>query len=199
MLQLIREINILWEEVYPHLARHIGEVYGRSDGDVLEAGPFCGVIYDLARQHRGSSFRVASFPSGMKGFYEDEISKRGMEDTINVVETKPSLTGIGDETADLVVFRGALFFPSLFQVDYRAIRRVLKTGGAAFVGGGFGKYTPAEIIRPIAKRSRELNLRIGKTEVTPETIRRDLEANDITDGFEIVTEGGLWVLIKKTV
>lgn len=197
MLQLIREINILWEEVYPHLARHIGEVYGRSDGDVLEAGPFCGVIYDLARQHRGSSFRVASFPSGMKGFYEGEISKRGMEDTINVVETRPSLTGIGDETADLVVFRGALFFPSLFQIDYQAIRRVLKPGGTAFVGGGFGKHTPEEVIRPIAQRSRELNLRIGKVEVTPDRIRQDLKSSDITDKFEIVAEGGLWVVLKK--
>lgn len=197
MLQLIQEINTLWETVYPHLARHIAEVYGRRGGTLLEAGPFCGVIYDLVRQNMGNAFLIASFPAGMKGFYDGETLKRGMDGSIDVVESSQSLTGIDDESVDLVVFRGALFFPSLFQVDYPAIRRVLRPGGVAFVGGGFGRHTPAEVIRPIAQRSRELNLRIGKVEAAPEMIRQDLKASDITDNYEIVTEGGLWIVLKK--
>ncbi len=199
MLRLIQEINTLWETVYPHLARHIAEVYGRKGGTLLEAGPFCGVIYDLVRQNMGDSFRIASFPPGMKGFYDGEILKRGMDGSIEVVESSQSLAGIDNGTVDLVVFRGALFFPSIFKVDYPAIRRVLRPGGTAFVGGGFGRHTPGDVIRPIAQLSRELNLRIGKVETTPEMIRQDLEASGVRDNFEITTEGGLWIVIKKTV
>lgn len=197
MLPLIREINILWETVYPHLARHIGEVYGRTTGAVLEVGPFCGVIYDLVRQGIGSSFRIASFPRGMDTFYAGETEKQRLRGTIDIVRTSPDLSGIEDNTIDLLIFRGALFFPSLFKVDYQALLRVLRDGGTAFVGGGFGKYTPTEVIRPLSDRSRELNYLIGKKETTVDDIRKDLEAAGITEGVEVVAEGGLWVVLKK--
>ncbi len=198
MFSLVREINLLWETVYPHLARHIGEVYNRSDGTVVEVGPFCGVIYDLLRQDTGTLFYIASFPSAMGTFYVEETKKRNMQNRIDVLETTPELTGIENEMADLVVFRGALFFPSLFRIDYQALLRVLKPGGTAFVGGGFGKHTPPGVIRSIAERSRELNCLIGKTEVTVNTIQKDLEANNITEGVEIITEGGLWIIMRKS-
>jgi len=197
MFSLAREINLLWETVYPLLAKHIGEVYGRSDGTVAEVGPFCGVIYDLVRQDTGNLFCIASFPPAMRAFYIEEIEKRNMGNRIDILDTTPELTGMDDETADLIVFRGALFFPSLFKIDYKALLRVLKPGGTAFVGGGFGKHTPAEVIRSIAERSRELNCLIGKTEITVDTIQKDLEANNITEGVEIITEGGLWIVMKK--
>jgi hypothetical protein len=197
MLSLIREINTLWEPVYPHLARHIGDVCGRTTGAVLEVGPFCGVVYDLVRQGIGSSFRIASFPRGMDSFYAGEIEKRGMRDMVDMVLTSPDLSGIEDNTIDLLVFRGALFFPSLFSVNHQALLRVLRAGGTAFVGGGFGKHTPAEVIRPLADRSRELNYLIGKKETTVDEIRKDLEAAGITENAEIVTQGGLWVVLKK--
>jgi hypothetical protein len=197
MLPLIRDINTLWEPVYPHLARHIGEVYGRRAGSVLEVGPFCGVLYDLVRQEIGSFFRIASFPHGMGSFYAGEIEKRGMRDIIDIVRTSPDLSGIEDGTIDLLVFRGALFFPSLFKVDHQALLRVLRAAGTAIVGGGFGKYTPAEVIRPLADRSRELNYLIGKKETTVDEIQKDLKAAGITDNAEVVTEGGLWVIIRK--
>ena len=37
--------------------------------------------------------------------------------------------------------------------------RVLKDGGMAFIGGGFGKGTPRELIDEIADESRQLNAR----------------------------------------
>jgi len=65
------------------------------------------------------------------------------------------------------------------------------------VGGGFGKYTPPEIIRPLANCSRELNYLIGKKETTVDEIRKDLESAGITEGVDVVTEGGLWILLRK--
>lgn len=197
MLPFIQEINILWEPVYPYLARHIVEIYGRKDGHILEVGPFCGVIFDLAKQYMGESFSIASFPAGMSDFYDGEIRKRSMKGFISIVETTPSLVGIGNETIDLLVFRGALFFPSLFKVDHQAIWRVLRPGGVAFVGGGFGKYTPTEVIHSIGERSHKLNLLIGKTEVNTDKIRHDLDTITIPGTARVITEGGLWIIINK--
>jgi len=197
VFSLAREINSLWKDVYPHLARHIAEVYGRCGGAVMEAGPFCGVIHELARQGIGDSFFIASFPEQMKAYYEEQLELQNQAGSIAVIDTDPPLHRVDDSSIDLLVFRGALFFPSLFTVDYRAIQRVLRPQGCAFIGGGFGKYTPPGVISPIAESSRELNLLIGKKEVTTDMVAHDLRESGMAGLSTVTTEGGLWIIMRK--
>ena len=116
---------------------------------------------------------------------------------IEVIETDPTLCDIQEGTVDLVIFRGAFFFPSLFDADLGAVYRVLKAGGLAFVGGGFGKYTPNSVILKLGKRSRELNLNIGKVEISGQMLRENIAESRLAAHARVVDEGGLWVLIKK--
>ena len=196
-LNLIQEIDLLWEPVYPHLARQITELYGRKDGNILEIGPFCGVIFSLEKMKIGRSFMIATFPTSMDSFFRNETERRKVSRRIQVIETDPSLKNLDKERFDLVIFRGAFFFPSLFQVDFSAIDRVMSKNGMAFIGGGFGKYTPEGMIQKIGKRSRNLNLQIGKVEVKEETLRQEIEKSGVKGTWEILSEGGLWVVIKR--
>jgi hypothetical protein len=196
-LDLIQEIDQLWNPVYPYLARHISELYGRRDGDIVEIGPFCGVIFSLLKEKMGHSFRIAAFPQGMGNFFRQEIEKQNLVETIEIIETDPSLVGLEEDHCDLAIFRGALFFPNLFQVDFSAVYRILKRGGIALLGGGFGKFTPESVIEKIKRRSRDLNLAIGKTEIDRDQLIQDLRTRNLKGKFEFLTEGGLWVLIKK--
>jgi len=196
-LGFIREINRLWDPIYPYLARHIHEIYGREDGKVLEMGPFCGVLFSLFSHGIGSSFSIATFPQGMGDFFRHEVRGRKMEHDIEIIETDSSLTGVKENRMDLVIFRGAFFFPSLFRVNFCEIHRVLKPKGIALMGGGFGKFTPDTMIKEIGRRSRELNLRIGKIEVEEGQLRQEIEKSHVKGKAEIILEGGLWVLIRK--
>jgi hypothetical protein len=194
---LARDINVLWKDIYPYLARHIADTYGKSSGTVAEVGPFCGVIHDLSRQGIGDSFYIASFPGQMKTYYAEEVKRGGHAGSVTIIETGPHLREFDDNSIDLLVFRGALFFPSLFTIDYRAIDRVLAPSGTAIIGGGFGKYTPPDVISPIADLSRKLNLLLGKREMTTDMIEKDLRENDMMDRAAITTGGGLWIVLKK--
>ena len=196
-LELIQEINSLWKPVYPHLAKQIYDHYGRTDGTVLDVGPFCGVIFALRVMKIGDSFRMAVFPRDMGDFFREEAREQGPGGGVEVVEMDPDLKGIPDHDVDLFIFRGAFFFPSLFRVYFREIDRVLKPGGMAFIGGGFGRYTPAAIIKGIGKRSRELNFAIGKVEMSEDQVRREFAKSNVKTTFEVITEGGLWVVMRK--
>ena len=196
-LDLIQKIDQLWNPIYPYLARHIFELYGRRDGDIVEIGPFCGVIFSLFREKIGHSFRMAAFPEGMGHFFRQEAEKLNLVERIEIIETDPSLVGLEEDHFDLAIFRGALFFPTLFQVDFSAIYRILKKGGMALLGGGFGKFTPEAIIEKIKRRSRDLNLSIGKTEIDEDLLIQDLRTRNLKGRFEFLTEGGLWVLMRK--
>ncbi len=196
-LDLIQEIDRLWEPVYPYLARHVDGLYGRQDGDIVEIGPFCGVLFALLKQGIGSSFRIAAFPFGMGDFFRQEARNGTIEDKVGIIDTDPSLSGVGKDRFDLAIFRGAFFFPSLFRVHFSEIYRILRPQGIAIMGGGFGKFTPPSVIQDIGKRSRTLNLEIGRVEVNEDQLRREIEGSLIQGSFEITSEGGLWVVMRK--
>ena len=194
---LIEELNLLWEPIRPYLVRQIEELYGRRDGHILEMGPFSGIVFELARRNIGQTFTVAAFPQAATRFYRIEAQRYGLGDRVRIIESDRSLSNVGEGSVDLAVFRGALFFPGLFQVDFNAINRTLHAGGIAFVGGGFGKYAPAEIISRIGKRSEELNAAMGRVRITVESLRDQLRASAVEEKCEITTEGGLWVVMRK--
>jgi hypothetical protein len=194
---LIEELNLLWEPVRPYLARQIEELYGRQDGCILEIGPFSGLIFALAQKNVGQSFLIAAFPQAAIALYRKEARERGLEGRVRIIESDSSLIGVSDDSIDLAIFRGALFFPKLFHIDFGAIYRRLKTAGIAFVGGGFGKYTPPEVISRIGKRSEQLNATMGRVRVTVESVRDQLRSSHLEEKYEIITEGGLWVVMKK--
>jgi len=196
-LNLIQEIDQLWDPIYPYLARHVSELYGRRDGRIVEIGPFCGVIFALFKERVGRSFVIGAFPGGMDDFFRQETEKRDLTGKIEIVETDPSLAGIEEDHFDLVIFRGALFFPHLFSADFSAIYRILKKEGIALLGGGFGKYTPQSVIEKIQKKSRDLNLSIGKTEIDEHGLIQGLRTRNLKGKFEFLNEGGLWVLMRK--
>jgi len=193
----IEELNLLWEPIRPYLARQIEELYRRRDGHILEMGPFSGLIFELAQRNIGRSFSIAAFPQAAIALYRPEAQKHRLEERVRIIESDSSLSNIGEGSADLAIFRGALFFPSLFQVDFRAIYRTLSTGGIAFIGGGFGKYTPPEVISQIGKRSEQLNAAMGRVRITVEGVRDQLRSSHLEEKCEITTEGGLWVLMRK--
>jgi hypothetical protein len=197
VLKMIKEIDRLWEPVYPYLTMQIQDIYKGQGGNILEIGPFCGVIFHLQRQAIGSSFLIATFPQGMGGFFQEEATRLKLEDKVNIMETDSYLSGIKENTIDLAIFRGALFFPSLFHVEFSAIYRALKVNGVALIGGGFGRFTPPEVIQDIGERSRDLNLRIGKVEIGTDTIWQFIKASNVRGNFEVISKGGLWVKMEK--
>jgi hypothetical protein len=194
---LIEELNVLWEPIRPYLARQIEEVYGRREGHILEMGPFSGLIFELVRMNIGRSFTLAAFPQATTPLFRSEARKQGLEERVRIIESDSSLNNIDEGNVDLAIFRGALFFPRLFQVDFRAIYRTLSTEGIAFIGGGFGKYTPAEVISRIGKRSEQLNSAMGRVRVTVESVRDQLRSSALEKKCSITTEGGLWVVLRK--
>jgi hypothetical protein len=155
------------------------------------------MIFALQRKKIGRSFLIATFPSGMGDFFRQEAKKRKLGEKIKIIETDTSLNGIEDNEIDLAIFRGAFFFPCLFKVNFSAIHRVLKPNGIAFIGGGFGKLTPDKVIKDIGKRSRDLNLQIGKIEVNEDQLRQMIKEGNLEWKVEIISEGGLWVLMRK--
>ena len=193
----ITELNSLWTPIRPYLARQIGELYGRTDGSVVEIGPFSGLAFELAAAGIGESFCMAVFPHEIIGPLREEAATQGAGGRVRIVESDPQLSVLPDGAFDLAVFRGAFFFPSFFKPDLRAIYRLLKEKGMAFIGGGFGRYTPQEVIDGIKDRSKELNLSLGRVHFSEEDLRAAVRSSSLSEKAAFITEGGLWIVLRK--
>ena len=188
--ELISRLNELWLPVYPHLAQWIKPWIPENTGHVLEIGPFSGgIIASLLKHH--------STVRGFIALAEEDVARSIRKSfgpfcpmLISPLTHLPLLPAF-----NLVVCRGAFFFlnPEIIKES----QRILKPGGCALLGGGYGPDTPEHVISPIAEESKDLNYRLGKKRLS----RSDLEKMASEAGLEtqstIIDEGGLWLLISS--
>jgi len=197
-LRFLKAVNDLWGRIYPYLASQVMEHYGRSNGDVLELGPFAGGIsVELARRHPGLNFTIAAQDSGIVEFLRKEIEDAIPGQKIEFKRSELNNLVFPDSLFDLAIFRGAYFFLDEEGKIIREIYRVLKEDGVAFVGGGYGKDTPDALIEEIGEESRILNDRLGRKKVSMYDLEEMVNRSGLSDHARIEKEGGLWLVIKK--
>jgi ubiquinone/menaquinone biosynthesis C-methylase UbiE len=197
-LKMLKDVNDLWSKIYPHLAAQVMELYGKSDGDVLELGPFAGGIsVELARLHPGLKITLAAQESGMVDFLRMEMEGAGLDRKIELKCCELDNLAFDGSLFDLVIFRGAYFFLDEENRVLREIYRVLKEGGIAFIGGGYGKNTPQALIDEIAHASRDLNDQLGRRRMTVGEVEGMVKKAGLSDHARIEKEGGLWLVLHK--
>lgn len=194
----LSRVNDLWRKIYPYLAAQAMEYYGRSHGDVLELGPFSGgMSLELSRLHPGLSVTLAAPDARVVGYLREEIERSGLDRKPEVIRSELGSLVFPDCQFDLVLFRGAYFFLDEEGRILREVYRVLKEGGLAFVGGGYGRNTPQALIDEIAEESRVLNDRLGRKRVTGDQVKIIVNKSGLTRRARIEQEGGLWLVIQK--
>jgi SAM-dependent methyltransferase len=197
-LRILKDVNELWSKIYPYLAVQVMRYYGGENGEVLELGPFSGGIsMELARHYPGLNITIAAEENGMVDYLRKRMEEEGLHRRIALKCSPFGDLGFADCRFDLVVFRGAYFFLDEEGRMLREIYRVLKEGGFAFIGGGYGKDTPQPLIDEIADESRDLNDRLGRKRVTEEEVKNMVDKAGLTNRSGVEKEGGLWLLIRK--
>jgi len=194
----IKEINRLWSRVYPFLVAQVMGGYRRDSGAVLELGPFSGGIsLELGRLYPKLKITIADESPEVLAYLEQEILASKSPQSITIKKTDLNHLAFDDSQFDLLIFRGAFFFLNQKGNLLGEIFRVLKDGGIAFVGGGYGKGVPQKIIEEIAAETRELNKRLGRRRISIEELEEQVRASGLTDNCKIEDEGGLWLVIRK--
>ena len=194
--KVIKKINKLWKGVYPYLARYIIDLCGRQEGDALELGPFSGgIAKELLSLSSAWKVVVAGEPQEVFDPLKKEIKGTPVAERMMIRPSPLSPLTFMDQSFDLVIFRGALFFltPTILREAYR----VLRPRGLAILGGGYGPYTPRSVMEEIAQESKRLNKLLGKRWITEEELVGMVQEASLGEEAEISQRGGLWVILKK--
>lgn len=197
-LEDIIAVNELFAPIYPYVARQVAQAYRRTEGMALEMGPFAGgIAIELSRLCPGLALTLGDDFPGLLPYFREKVDQAGLGHRIAVRELDKARLPFGEGSFDLVVFRGALFFWEGSDRILREMWRVLRAGGLAMAGGGFGADTPESVIASAVDRSRELNRRLGKRVLSEQELLALLEETGLAAHATIDRRHGLWAALRK--
>ncbi len=194
--------NTDFARIYPVIANQILDRTGITEGMCLDigSGP-ASLALALATL---SDLRVTALDSSpeMYGLAQKNIRLRGMEESVVPLTGDVHAIPVSDATFNLVVSRGSYHFWNDLVVAFAEVRRVLKPGGIAYIGGGYGSSKIRDEVlihrkdrgiiddpaHPVRTRFRKF--RAGEIEAS-------IEAAGISDYRIINDDTGFWIMIRK--
>ena len=187
----------IFKPIYPAIARDIIRTTNIREGVCLEIGSGTAALSrSLARI---ANLRIVALDASRSVC---KISKRYIKDDkleIAVVNGEVENLPFDSSSINLVVSRGSIFFWRNKVKALLEIIRVLKSGGIAYIGGGFGN---AKLKRYIEKRMKQIkptwrvDNRKRMQKVNFDAICSMVE-NQGVKSCRIVRRTGIWMLVKK--
>ncbi|HUH42917.1 MAG TPA: class I SAM-dependent methyltransferase [Sulfurimonas sp.] len=194
--RIVREV---FAPIYPVIAQQIKQKTALSSGKCLDAG--CGTgalgramaeITDLHVTFFDQSDEMLTLAKGYA--QEQEIAHRSsfMQGDIHNIE-------LDDDSLDIVISRGSSPFWDDWSKAYSEILRVLKVGGHAYIGGGFGtKDLREQITTHMSKEKPDWRDSFkDRVKAEREALPQILNTLSPTKHTIIDDESGWWVFITK--
>lgn len=132
------------------------------------------------------------------------IAEEGLNDKIIPIMGDVHQMPFDGQFANLIVSRGSLPFWKDLPAAFSEIYRVLKPGGAAYIGGGFGSRRLKETIRKElenkkyeTKKDSSDDFRITPPKLDIDSLEIAVKKAQINSYLIIKDDSGLWVSIKK--
>jgi len=184
--------------IYPVIAEQVLAWSGIQEGFALDLGSGPGLLAAALAEKSSLSVIALDTDPAMARIARETAA--GYTDRIIPVTGDVHCMPIRDSSVSLIVSRGSIYFWRDRPQAFREIERVLRPGGAAFVGGSFG--TPAlrdEIFREMRRRNPDWDRDVARRSgwATPGALRRELAASGVVSSRVREEEAGLWVEIRK--
>ncbi len=188
--------------IYPVIANQILDKAGIDHGVCLDIG--CGPAHLAIALATLSDLKICAMDNSppMLRIAEENIRKYRLEHRIRAVFGDAMEIPFTTGSIDLVVSRGSFFFWQNLSRSFSECLRVLRPGGMAYIGGGFGN---ARLRDEIAATMRERDPGWeGKRSrwsqhCSPPKVRAALSLAGIRDYDLTKDDSGYWVLFRKPV
>ena len=190
--------------IYPVIAGQILRRTGIIRGHALDVG--CGSGYLGLALAGQSDLELTLFDQSedMLSLARKNITDRGQDDRVWTLHGDVARIPLPDNSTNLAVSRGSVFFWDKPALAFAEIHRVLAPGGRAVIGGGFGSAELKEqISRTMEARDKEpgqwrAKLKRNLSTETAQTYESALREAGVTDfGIELSEETGFWITIGK--
>ncbi len=152
--------RIAFKEVYPSIAKYVVEKYHIMGGWCLDIGSGPASLAIAMAKITDLNVLALDISPEMAETAITNIAEAHLSHCILPVIADVHTMPFPDGTFDIIISRGSVFFWEDRPKAFREIYRVLKPGGAAFIGGGMGsEKVRQEADRMIMNNPRFLDYR----------------------------------------
>ncbi|HVN98129.1 MAG TPA: class I SAM-dependent methyltransferase [Syntrophorhabdaceae bacterium] len=180
--------------VYVFIAQQIAERTGITNGVCLDAGSGGGYLSLALARITDLDILLLDSSEEMIDIANQNIAASHFKARMSVLRGDVHEIPVNDQSIDLVVSRGSVFFWEDKAKAFHEIYRVLAPGGRAFIGGGLGS---PEIQAQVMAKMREINKAWSgpmKRSRNHETeYRKALQQAGIKNCSVTRSEVGLWI------
>lgn len=187
-----------FRKIYPEIARQVVNRTGVITGRCIDLGGGPGMLGISIAKITLLRVTVLDLMPECVELVGQNSHEEGYSHRVDAVQGVAEDLPFADSSIDLVVSRGSIFFWEDQQQGLAEVYRVLRPGGWAFIGGGFGTL---ELLREIEQLraddpewSRKRKERMKKN--PPEHYRMLLERLGINGTVEH-EEAGTWIIFRK--
>lgn len=194
-----RVMQGLFRKIYPVIAGQILARTGVSSGQCVDLGGGPGMLgIEYARLTRA----CVEICDPLRDCIEvagENIAEASLGDRVSAKLGSAESLPYADDSVDLVMSRGSIFFWSDQAKGLAEVQRVLRPGGWAFIGGGMGNAMLLAEVREARKNDPkwEEGRRKRSAENPPEhfeALVRRLELPAVVEDDEV----GTWIIWQKT-
>ncbi len=181
---------------YPLIANQITDKLGIKEGIAIDVGAGPGSLsIAMVRETQLKIYAMDIAPEMLR-VAQESIAKEGLKNRITPIIGDVHQMPFQDEFSDLIFSRGSMFFWNDLCTGFREIYRVLKPGGGAYIGGGFGS---AELRKKIKNKFKTENSTSYKSppKIQVDVLEIAVQKAGINDYLLTNDDSGLWVLFKK--
>ena len=189
----------IFAPIYPVLARQIVSKTGIKKGICLDLGSGSALLgMAISRETELFCYALDHSPD-MLYLALENIEKSSLSGQVQPVLGNVHCLPWPEKSIDLVVSRGSIFFWEDLLRVYQEISRVLRPGGYAYVGGGFGSQ---ELFEEIRKKMEsyddwEYNVRQRMSKFNKDRMKDYLNEADIENVEIKDDETGFWIIVHQ--
>jgi len=190
----------IFAPIYPILAEIVLDKSKTRQGICLDLGSGPG-HFAIAMARISEFFNVSlDFSEQAQKFAAQNIRDAGVENRVKPIRGDVHKLPFKDNSVDLVISRGSIFFWDSPVEVFNEVHRILKPGCSSFIGGGFG--TPElkrKIVETMEEKTGDFKNSSGKR-MSPENIERLSNALASSSAVNYKVErddANMWFIIEK--